>query len=300
VAVVSNNAQLHEALLNWYRQYQRVLPWRATDDPYSILISEVMLQQTGVERVKKKYVEFLHSFPNIKTLARSSAGDVIRAWSPLGYNRRALNLKKTAEIIEEDYDGELPQEEEKLRSLPGIGPYTAAAVMAFAFHKDAAPVDTNISRVLRRIFEIASDVPKREDVLMAQKILPSGRASAWSQALMDLGSEICLPRKPQCGECPIVEHCGSASSFLTGAIGGDTSLKSSTPYLGSTRYYRGRVVETLRGIPNGSSLGLMELGQIIRDDFSSSDLSWLQSILVALCDDGLILVEESGKLTLPK
>ena len=297
---MSDNSQLHEALLSWYEQDQRVLPWRSTDDPYAILVSEVMLQQTGVERVQKKYVEFLQLFPNIKTLATSSAADVIRAWSPLGYNRRALNLKKTAELIEENFAGEVPQDESQLRSLPGIGPYTAAAIMAFAFHRDCAPVDTNVSRVLRRIFDIPHDVPKREDALMAQHILPPGHASAWSQALMDLGAGICVTRKPRCGDCPIVEYCGSASRNFTDASDGDTTLKSSAPYLGSTRYYRGRIVEALRGIPNDSSLGVMELGTMIRGDFSSSDLDWLQSILFALRDDGLVSVEESGDVTLPR
>lgn len=285
-------------LLDWYEHHQRDLPWRTTDDAYSILVSEVMLQQTGVERVKKKYVEFLELFPDIETLAGASSADVIRAWSPLGYNRRALNLKKTVELIVTDYEGEIPQDEETLTSFPGIGPYTAAAVMAFAFHKDTAPVDTNISRILRRIFDIPAGVPKREETSMARKILPIGRASSWSQALMDLGARICLPRKPLCGECPIFEYCAFAPGLIESGDE-DKNLKSSTPYLGSTRYYRGRIVEALRGIPNGSSLDVSELGQTIRENFADSDLDWLQTILLGLRDDGLISIEGSGNVALP-
>tara|TARA_Y100000588_G_scaffold213088_1_gene227108 strand:- start:2453 stop:3229 length:777 start_codon:yes stop_codon:yes gene_type:complete len=257
-----------------------------------------MLQQTGVERVKKKYVEFLELFPDIETLAGASSADVIRAWSPLGYNRRALNLKRTAELVVAEYRGQIPRDEETLKSFPGIGPYTAAAVMAFAFHEDKAPVDTNISRILRRLFGIGRDVAKREDALMAQKILPLGKASAWSQALMDLGATICLPRKPLCHECPILEYCDAAPKLIAGGDE-DTAPKSSSPYVGSTRYYRGRIVEALRGVPDGSSLGVLDLGHMIRDDFTSSDLNWLQLILFGLREDGLIAIEDSGDVTLP-
>ncbi len=175
-------------ILEWYEKNQRSLPWRHNRDPYRILISEVMLQQTQVARVIEKYQLWMHSFPTIQELANASTRDVLSHWSGLGYNRRALFLHRLAKELVETYDGKFPESEKVLLSLPGIGKYTARALLCFAFDQQIAVVDTNIKKIILTQFPQAKDVSEREIEEIAGSLLPEGKAYEWNQALMDYAS----------------------------------------------------------------------------------------------------------------
>ncbi len=199
------------ALLAWYAGHRRRLPWRRTRDPYAIWISEVMLQQTRVETVVPYYRRWLRRFPTVGRLGRARSQQVLTAWEGLGYYRRALQLRRTAQIVVRDYGGRLPRSVEELRKLPGIGPYSAAAVAAFAFGKDEVALDGNLRRVLARLIDLPIDPRTAQGqarlLRYARRHLPRGEASAFNQALMDLGAQVCLPRRPRCEVCPLRPRC---------------------------------------------------------------------------------------------
>lgn len=198
-------------LLAWYRRHGRDLPWRRTRDPYRILVSEIMLQQTQVDRVIPKYHEFLRKYPTLKALARASLEQVKRTWYPLGYNIRPVHLHGIARETLARYDGRLPDDEKALRAFKGIGRYTAGALRAFAFSQDAAILDTNVRRVLGRVFL----GPRRMNALRGQRawwalssaLVPPGKAYDFNQALMDFGATWCTPRNPRCLPCPMKTFC---------------------------------------------------------------------------------------------
>jgi A/G-specific adenine glycosylase len=198
-------------LLHWYARHGRDLPWRHTQDPYRILVSEVMLQQTQVERVLEYYPRFLRRYPSIEALARSSEFEVREAWDGLGYYARARNLYRTARRLTEEHDGRVPDDPNLIRRLPGIGRYTAGAVLSFAFGQDAAILDTNAARVLTRVFAVrrrgARSALQRRLWQLAEAVTPAGKADQFNQAIMDLGAMICRPRSPQCPLCPVRTCC---------------------------------------------------------------------------------------------
>lgn len=197
-------------LLAWYRRKGRDLPWRRTRDPYRILVSEVMLQQTQVSRVVPKYREWLRRYPSIASLAAASASEVRETWYPLGYNIRPLRLRSIARTVVRRHRGRLPRSRDGLLALPGIGAYTAGAVLSFAFGQDAAVLDTNVRRVLRRVWA-GEKVQVGDRALwdLAERLLPRGRAYDFNQALMDLGATVCTARRPGCSACPLANVCVS-------------------------------------------------------------------------------------------
>jgi A/G-specific adenine glycosylase len=201
-------------LLRWYAKHGRDLPWRHTRDPYRILVSEIMLQQTQVGRVIPKYHEFLERYPTFERLARAHAADVKRAWRPLGYNIRPVRLQGIARETIARYNGRLPEDSRALRTLRGIGRYTAGAILSFAYGKDAAVLDTNVRRVLGRVFlgprRMARVRGQRTFWELAEALVPRGRAYDFNQALMDFGATWCTPRRPRCGACPMMTFCKSA------------------------------------------------------------------------------------------
>jgi A/G-specific adenine glycosylase len=215
---------MQRAVLAWYSQNERDLPWRGTHDPYAILVSEVMLQQTQVARVEPRYVEWMQRWPTYASLARASPADVIVAWSGLGYNRRAIALHRCAQAVVEL--GGFPRDPVELQKLPGIGPYTAAAVACFAFGAQIAAPDTNANRVLERAFG-ATDVP-----------VPDGRAYDWNQALFDLGREVCIARKPRCERCPLRAECPSRGATFA-------PLRKQSRFEGSFRQRRSRLLRAI-------------------------------------------------------
>jgi A/G-specific adenine glycosylase len=190
-----------EALLDWYARVRRPLPWRATRDPYAILVSEVMLQQTQAARVVPYYERWLRRFPDARALAHAPARDVLAAWSGLGYNRRALALQEAARRVERD--GWPPAE--RLTDLPGVGPYTAAALASFAWDAPLAAIDTNARRVIER--RDGRRRTARELQARAAELLPEDRAAEFNQAMMELGATVCRSRRPVCGECPVAGGC---------------------------------------------------------------------------------------------
>jgi A/G-specific adenine glycosylase len=200
-------------LLAWYRRHGRDLPWRRTREPYRILVSEVMLQQTQVDRVVPKYREFLRRYPTLRRLAAADASDVRRLWYPLGYNARPYRLHAIARETLARYGGRLPDAAEDLRRLPGIGRYTASAILAFAYARDAAVLDTNVRRVLGRVFVGARRLARvRGDKAwwdLAEALVPRGRAYDFNQALMDFGATWCTARRPRCAPCPMRGLCRS-------------------------------------------------------------------------------------------
>src|SRR6266699_2141512 len=203
--------RVHSYLLQWYAAEQRDLPWRSTRDPYAILVSEIMLQQTQVDRVLPKYQQFLAAFPTLADLAAASTADVISVWVPLGYNRRAVSLQSIARQVMAEYDGHIPESIDELLKLKGVGRYTAGAIACFAYRKQVATVDTNIRRVLHRIFfGLEYPAPRLNDsqlLTLAEQILPNGEAYSWNQALMALGATTCTSSNPQCTYCPLQESC---------------------------------------------------------------------------------------------
>jgi A/G-specific adenine glycosylase len=198
-------------LLEWYRRNGRDLPWRTTDDPYHILVSEVMLQQTQVDRVLPKYHEWLDKYPTLAALATADESAVAETWRPLGYNIRPKRLQWIARESVERYGGALPSDEATLRSFKGIGPYTAGAVLSFAFRQRAAILDTNVARVLFRVFVARGD-PKAHAMRrhlwdVSRAVLPHRHVFDFNQALMDLGATVCPARSPRCPECPLRTKC---------------------------------------------------------------------------------------------
>ncbi len=196
-------------LLQWYDECGRDLPWRRTMDPYKILVSEVMLQQTQVERVIPKYHEFLGKYPTLKDLASSEPDDVREAWYPLGYNIRPYRLHDIACETVARYGGTLPQKDEQLQSMKGIGRYTAGAVRTFAFNEDTPIVDTNVMRVLHRVF-LGKGNPKKQTSIvwaLAAALIPKGKGYDFNQALMDFGAVMCTARAPSCPSCPMRKFC---------------------------------------------------------------------------------------------
>lgn len=207
-----NALSFKRLLLRWFRRAGRAFPWRTTRDPYCILVSEFMLQQTQAGRVVEYYPRFLKRYPTVHDLANARPKSVREAWEGLGYYRRAANLLRLAQVVVKRHDGQVPDRPEVLRTLPGVGPYTAAAVATFAYERRAAPVDTNVARVLRRVFR--PRLPdgargRRALAALAQSVLPRRPRAAWefNQALMDLGATVCKARKPECPRCPVRVSC---------------------------------------------------------------------------------------------
>ena len=299
-------ASVQQTLLRWFSQESRRLPWRATTDPYAIMVSEVMLQQTQVDRVIPVYLAFLKQFPTFQSLADAPAADVIRAWAGMGYNRRAMNLQRAAAQVAELYEGVLPGDLKTLRSLPGVGEYTAAALACFAMGQQVAVIDTNVRRVLGRVFYGPEGVPDKEIANIAAQALPEGEAWSWNQALMDLGATVCTSRRPTCLLCPVRSDCQAAGAFMApnGAVAEARAPYKTKPekFEGSSRYYRGRVVDHLRGLVEGESCDLPTLGAVVKPGYTLDDEPWLLKLLQGLQRDGLVAMQGEEKavtVTLP-
>jgi A/G-specific adenine glycosylase len=205
--------KFRQRLLKWYSRHGRDLPWRKTNDPYHILVSEIMLQQTQVDRVLPKYDEWLQKYPSFDALAKAPESDVTATWYPLGYNIRPKRLQTIAREAVERYGGQLPDDEETLRSFKGIGAYTAGAIRSFAFRQRAAILDTNVARVLYRVFLTSGD-PKSHAVKkhlwrVSEALVPARQVFDFNQALMDLGAMVCSARNPKCLVCPMTKNCRS-------------------------------------------------------------------------------------------
>jgi A/G-specific adenine glycosylase len=277
------------ALLRWYRPRRRLYPWRRSTDPYAILVSEIMLQQTQAPRVAPAFERFLTRFPTVRALAGAAAGDVIRAWDGLGYNRRAVSLHRAARVVVAHHAGLVPRELDALVALPGVGPYTAAAVAAIAYRVSVAAIDTNVARVVGRISGAVTHADVRA---AAEALLDRREPGAWNQAIMDLGRSICV-RRPDCAACPIRSTCRSADAARP-----PVRRRTPPPFEGSTRQLRGAVVGELRG---SGSMTVASLASRV-----GRDIPLVLDAVRSLHADGLLAAERrsldgraAGRVRLP-
>jgi len=291
-AELDDSASRERAVLAWGDAHLRDLPWRRTRDPWAVLVSEVMAQQTGVDRVVPYYERFLARFPTPAACAAVPPGEVLRLWTGLGYNRRAVNLHGCARAVVDHHGGALPPDLAALRALPGVGPYTARAVLAFAFERDVGVVDTNVGRVLAR-WE-GRPLRGAEAQARADALVPAGRAWAWNQAVMELGGIVCLRRGPRCASCPVRGSCGWAAVGLAPPDPADGSAGVGTGqprFEGSDRQARGRLVEALCRGP----VAVADVAAVIGwpDDPARAD-----RVAAGLLDHGLA-VRDGAVLRLP-
>ena len=285
-------------LLAWYARHGRThLPWRTTRDPYRIVVSESMLQQTQVERVIPLYEAFLARFPTFAALAAADAGDVVRAWRGLGYNSRAIRLHALARAVVERHGGALPCETGALRALPGIGAYTAAALRAFAFELDDAAVDVNLRRVIHRVAFGLEHPPLAGDRALdtlAIAAVPSGSAHDWNSAMMDLGATICTARAARCLVCPLREACAAAPvdpAVLAERARAHATRKppqNAIPFERTTRFLRGRIIDRLRDVPARESLAVEALQHDLSTVVPADRLHEIPSIVDMLEREGIV------------
>jgi A/G-specific adenine glycosylase len=272
------------AVLRWYARHARDLPWRRPDaTPWAVMVSEFMLQQTPVARVAPAWPEWMRRWPTPAALAAEPAGEAVRAWGRLGYPRRALRLHAAATAIVARHGGEVPDDVDALRALPGVGAYTAAAIAAFAFGRRVEVLDTNVRRVYARVFDGDSDAagtPTTMERETALSRVPLQSAATYSVAVMELGALVCRARAPQCDDCPIAAHC----KWLSLGRPAPQVQRPTQSYEGTDRQARGRLLAVLRDSPHPVSAGVL-------------DATWHDPAQRARALDGLIadgLVETVG------
>lgn len=323
-------AAARDAILEWYTAHGRALPFRGTTDPYAILVSEAMAQQTQAARAGDAWTLFMEAFPTAAALAVATPADVLRAWQGLGYNRRALNLWRAARRIVADHGGAVPVDLVALEALPGVGPYTARAVAAIAFGMPVGAVDTNVRRVLGRIVAGEASLDRRTLQAAADDAVPPGQAGAWTHALMDLGATVCRPQRPACPACPALAWCryavgqragtpakGSpANAPATAGSPGTVPRTKASPartepaldasdmhqptrssgaqisvaFPATSRWLRGRIVDRLRATAGDG-------WTVIDGPIGTHDRVAVSTALQALARDGLVEVEVSEPLT---
>ncbi len=289
--------------MTWYQRHGRThLPWRTTRDPYKIIVSEVMLAQTQVNRVVPKFVSFIGLFPTLASLARASTADVLRAWRGLGYNSRAVRLKTLAKRVIGNHGGVVPRDAAVLRRLPGIGPYSVAAIRAFAYDEDVAALDTNVRRIVHRVFlgaEIPARASEHELNLLAARFVPAGRGHDWNSALMDMGSSLCTARAPKCLLCPLQPVCAAApinALELDAArrrLAAKASPRQRVAFKDSARFIRGRIIERLRELPAGQMVSLLDLQSDLRSQYVMPRCE-VKRLVQALRKEGLVKSERGS------
>ncbi len=289
--------RLQEALLGWYRTHRRRLPWRGSKSAYRIFLAEMMLQQTQVERVIPKYHAFLAHFPTMRRLAAAPLAEVIRLWAGLGYNRRAVHLHRAAQAVVGKHSGRIPMELRALLELPGVGAYTARALLSFADNAPVAVVDTNVRRVLGRVFQhdLAAHYgdtgpTERQFQVLADSLVPAEHSARWNQALMDLGSVVCTSRQPDCDRCPFFAWCQARRRGEVIDLPG-LRPRGQGKFAGSKRYYRGRIVAALRERPPGSTIPFSALVDRVQDrEATEMTANWLWELMRDLERDGLVVI----------
>ena len=281
-------------LLSWFSTRQRDLSWRRTRDPWKILVSELMLQQTQVARVVPRFESFVARWPTAAACAAAPVSEVVQAWSGLGYNRRAVNLHRCAQLVVDQHGGALPEDLGALLALPGIGPYTARAVLVFAFEAAGHGVlDTNAARVLARWH--GRSLSPREAQAAADASVPDGRSWAWNQAMLDLGATVCRARQPHCHDCPVATTCSwwvAGDPAVDPAIGSAGVSGRQSRFVGSDRQGRGRLVEALRTGPVPAAELALTMGW-------SDDPERAARVAATLVADGLAVEAEDGNWHLP-
>ena len=280
---------LEKEIISWFKKNKRDLPWRKTDT-WGVLVSEFMLQQTPVNRVLPVYTEWMKRWPTAAQLAKATPAEVITAWGRLGYPRRALRLHECAKVITHEYKGEIPRDGSELRKLPGVGEYTAAAMVAFAFGGRSLVLDINIRRLFARIFD-GVETPKlsatKEEKSRYEDLIPKKDPHMWAAATMELGALICTAQSPKCGICPVVNDCTWRSLDYPKS----DVVKRTQTWHGTDRQCRGTIVQALR---ENETLTKAEIAQLW--DVPSQ----LEKALITLLDDGLIELRGKNKFSLPR
>lgn len=304
-----NKTRLQKTLLAWYDRYARQFFWRENHtkkanppDPYVVLVSEVMLQQTQTSRVQEKLPLFLQQFPTLQALASADNATIIKAWEGMGYNSRALRLRDCAKAVLERHQGVIPIAKHYLLALPGIGSYTASAIMAFAYHEDVAVLDVNIRRVYSRLIAhmvTTTDVLEESAVQdFAERVYLRGQASRWHQAVMDVGALFCTARAPKCGMCPLQSLCASANGMSEAR-----KEKRPEPSWNGTpnRIWRGRIVQILRGVAAEQTITVDDITAqlfptMLFNSVEEQQTQWLRTLLAGLERDGIveILTDDSN------
>ena len=285
-------------LAAWWESNARDLPWRfGRATAWGVLVSEVMSQQTQMSRVVPYWTAWMERWPDARALADAPKAEVITAWGRLGYPRRALRLQECARTVAERYDGELPRTYDELVALPGVGDYTASAVMSFAFGERIAVIDTNIRRVLARAFrgeESLGGSASQVEREMARRLLPeSDKVSVvWNQAVMELGATVCMAIAPLCESCPIAGQCAFLRNGRPGL--GQRRTRPRQRFQGTDRQVRGLVLEALRGLPSGGTLERARVERLWEDRVQ------LDACVASLDDDGLVEMLPDGSLRLPE
>lgn len=282
------------ALLSWWADHGRDLPWRHTRDPWAVLVSELMLQQTQVPRVEARYRAFLDRFPDPAACAAAATGDVVRAWAGLGYNRRAVNLHRAARQVVQRHAGRLPDDLDGLLALPGVGPYTARAVLVFAFSRDVGLVDTNAGRFLARA-AAGRPLGGADAQALADSLVPRGRGWEWGQAVFDLGALVCTRRQPACGVCPVRRWCrwAAAGHPDPDPVNGSAGISGrQRPFTGSDRQGRGRLVDALRRAP-------VPAAEVAAAAGWPHDPGRSERMVAGLVADGLVVRGADGTVRLP-
>ena len=295
------------AVLAWYAERGRPLAFRRTRDPYAVLVSEAMAQQTQAARAAEAWERFMARFPTVEVLAAAQLSDVVRQWAGLGYDRRALALWQAARMIVGEHGGQVPADVDALEALPGVGPYTARAVAALAFGLPVGAVDVNVRRVLGRITAgDAAALRGTEMQAVADASVPPDDPAGWTHALMDIGATVCKPRNPRCGDCPARPWCRYASA--TPAARYDSTSPAADPaprpqarprgtrerqalFASTNRWLRGRIMTRLRATPDGA-------WAIFDGPLGAHDAAAIESALVGLERDGLIELDSGGRARL--
>lgn len=284
--------ELHAELLAWFETSARDLPWRTDPQPWRVMVSEFMLQQTPVARVLPVFDSWLERWPTPAALAAESPGEAVRAWGRLGYPRRALRLHASAVAIVERHDGHVPDDIAALRELPGVGDYTAAAIASFAFGQRHLVLDTNVRRVLSRAVRGMALPPQTVSAAertVAQELLPDENAHRWAAATMELGALVCTAASPKCGGCPISAHCAWNASGRPPHAG---PARLAQAYAGTDRQVRGRLLDVLRQADR--SVAKAQL------DAAWADAEQRERCLGSLLDDGLIELLDDQTFSLPR
>lgn len=286
---------LHRRILDWYARNGRDLPWRRTDrTPWGVLVCEVMAQQTPIARILAPWQEWMARWPTPADLAEASPADVLRAWGRLGYPRRAIRLRETAIAIVERHNGEVPQDLHELLDLPGVGRYTAAAVVAFAFGGRTTVVDTNVRRVEARVVTgTAQAAPSltRAEIDLAERLTPADPTAsvAWNIAVMELGALVCTARSPRCDECPVAGEC---TWYLAGRPESEGPRRRGQGYEGTDRKLRGDILQLLRDAPKPLSRAALES--------LDPDPNRVDRLLDSLIVDGMVEPLPRGRFGLPE
>lgn len=275
-------------ITEWFKDNERDLPWRKSD-AWGVLVSEIMLQQTPVQRVLPVYVEWMKRWPTASDLAQATPAEVITAWGRLGYPRRALRLHQCAKIISSELNNEIPYQESELRKLPGVGEYTAAAIAAFAFKKSSLVLDINIRRLFSRLYkgeENPTSAPTKAERLEYLTYIPKEGAHIWAAATMELGALICTSKKPACTRCPVADRCRWRSLDYPSS----ERIKRSQSWHGTDRQCRGTIIQALRENPRLSKREVILLWDVRPQ---------VEKAILSLLEDGLIEEQRKGIFSLP-